>query len=894
MIGRKKLIGVCLTKIYEDSVTEYADRLKVYAAMHDCKLIFFNSFTDFYETSADTNKAYSIYNIINYDMLDGIIILYDSFYSSETPDRIIDAAQKSGTPVLVVNGQRADCCCISGDYTEEYKRLIRHVIKDHGITDTVYMAGFIGEVNSERRINCYKSVMDECNIPINDDNIIHGDYWETPAKDAMERLRKQNRIPKAIFCANDLMALAVCEWLAQHDYRVPEDVIVTGFDGLIAGDFSTPSITTCMQDWDKIAKASIEMISCAAEGKTFETALPEIFSSRLRESCGCKNDTQDFRHTAQQLFTKLHGMQTHENYVNKSYTNMLNIHDMESLRSLLPVYTLEGSYVCVNRRLIRDYLDDNDPAAFSDEMMIINSAFSRGSDISENKTITLKEMVPNLEIWAENDSAYILSAIIAANRICGLYCVKAEDISDVAHKIKRVDIIISNCFNALFNNVRQIQMRNNIANAAMIDPVTSLFNLKGITNWFNEFSDIPESHKKTIAVSMYALPKYKYIYENYGIMESEKCLRFVAESLKKATAHNGVIAHISEDSFIVINIVEEGDNISDIVNKTTSIFFGLMSQLNSNSPYYLEVNAGCTVVNPEWEGRLSNFVKLANIELYINRIRYSGSAAPVGDPAKAKKDFTENFNMLLERNLFNYYFQPIVDARTGDIFAYEALMRTTPEIGMNPMEVLETAEKQNRLYEIERATMFNVMDRYSNDPEGFKDRHVFINSIPGHFLTEADNSILGSKYNEHLKNVVLEITEQNTISDAELDTMKHIGNSDVPVPIAVDDYGTGHSNIVNLMRYSPQIVKIDRFLITDVDKDQNKQMFIKSTIEFARMNDMKVLAEGVETSEELSTVVSYGVEYVQGYYTGKPAPEPLDCIKDSIRAEIIAAQPETV
>ena len=64
-------------------------------------------------------------------------------------------------------------------------------------------------------------------------------------------------------------------------------------------------------------------------------------------------------------------------------------------------------------------------------------------------------------------------------------------------------------------------------------------------------------------------------------------------------------------------------------------------------------------------------------------------------------------------------------------------------------------------------------------------------------------------------------------------------------------------------------------------------MFIKSTIEFARINNIKVLAEGVETSEELKTVVSFGVDYVQGYYMGKPVFEPIKAIPDDIRREIL-------
>ena len=101
--------------------------------------------------------------------------------------------------------------------------------------------------------------------------------------------------------------------------------------------------------------------------------------------------------------------------------------------------------------------------------------------------------------------------------------------------------------------------------------------------------------------------------------------------------------------------------------------------------------------------------------------------------------------------------------------------------------------------------------------------------------------------------------EHDTVSDAELQTLKHLGGNENGNVIAVDDYGTGHSNIVNLLRYSPQVIKIDRFLITDIQNDVNKQMFVRSTIDLARLNGIKVLAEGVETSAELRAFRDFAV-----------------------------------
>lgn len=896
MIDGKKIIGLCLTKIYDGTYADYSERLRKYAKANNCKIIAFNSLYDFYELDSKEMLSSAVYDFINYDMLDGLIVIYDSFCISSVPDSVISRAKSANIPVLVINAEIEGCHSIVGDFENEYKALIRHVLRDHNVKNAVFMAGLRGEKNSEKRKKCFTDVMDELDLKWSDDNIVYGDYWETPAMLAMDRIVARGKgMPEAVICANDQMAMTVCEWLGKNNYRVPEDVIVTGFDGLDPVEYFIPSITTCCCDWDKIARLSIEIMCRFEKGKDAPCEhYHDIFSNSLNESCGCSQNTQSFREKAQKLYKDCNNYRSHEEFITRAYKTMFDIQDIDALKECISGFMLEASYICIDRDIVNSYLDSSSAEAFTEELDVINSVFSKGDDIYNESTVMLRDMIPNLKNGIKDNSMFIISPIFAENRICGLYIVKSEDITDVAHKIMRLDIVITNCFNALFNNAKQKRMMEELSNSALVNPVTGLLNLKGVTTWFNEFSSKEENHKKTVCFSVYNVRKYNYIYENHGLLEIEKCLKFIADSMRKAVVSNGKIAHISEDTFLLINVAKDESEASDTINETTDIFYGLMNERNAVSEYYLEVNAGCTVANAGWSGLLSGFVRLANSELYINRIRYSDEYVSKSVEKREKRDYTEKFNILLERNLFSYFFQPIIDARTGDIFAYEALMRTSPEIGMNPLEVLETAEAQNRLYEIERATVFNVLERLSKDIDKFKNRNVFINTIPGYFLNEDDNFYIGSRYSELLKYLVIEITEQNSITDDELNTIKHIGNSELSVPIAVDDYGTGHSNIVNLMRYSPQIVKIDRFLITDVDKDINKQMFVKSTIEFARMNNMKVLAEGVETSEELCTVVSYGVDYIQGYYTGRPAPDPIDELRYDVREEIRASQPEDI
>ena len=243
---------------------------------------------------------------------------------------------------------------------------------------------------------------------------------------------------------------------------------------------------------------------------------------------------------------------------------------------------------------------------------------------------------------------------------------------------------------------------------------------------------------------------------------------------------------------------------------------------------------------------------------------------------------------IIAGNQFSYAFQPIVDAASGEIAGYEALMRTDAGVNISPMAVIDCATRKNLLYTIEKQTMFNVMDLYVQRLTAFGDRKIFINSIPGSQLNKKDYNDLLRKYSEYLPNVVIEITENTEFKDRELSVLLERSARD-GYGLAIDDFGTGYSNTSSLLSYLPNFLKIDRLLVSNIHEETKKQHFVKSIIEFAKTNGVKTLAEGIETSAELKAVIELGVDYIQGYYTARPSFDVLESIDSDIRSEIIAS-----
>ena len=246
---------------------------------------------------------------------------------------------------------------------------------------------------------------------------------------------------------------------------------------------------------------------------------------------------------------------------------------------------------------------------------------------------------------------------------------------------------------------------------------------------------------------------------------------------------------------------------------------------------------------------------------------------------------------IIDENRLRYHFQPIVSATDGEIYAYEALMRPESDMCLSPFHILKYTELMGRLNDIERATFLNVLNIIESDKAKFKGRRVFLNSIPKTKVSGDDFRRVGELLMKHSDTVVIEMTEQDEPDETELNSVKE-RYQNLGIKTAIDDYGTGYSNVKNLLRYMPNYVKIDRSLLSEIQNSPKKRHFVREIIEFCHGNGIVALAEGVETFEELRAVILLGVDLIQGFYTAKPNEDVIDAIQYRIRQEIRFCQQE--
>jgi EAL domain-containing protein (putative c-di-GMP-specific phosphodiesterase class I)/GGDEF domain-containing protein len=227
---------------------------------------------------------------------------------------------------------------------------------------------------------------------------------------------------------------------------------------------------------------------------------------------------------------------------------------------------------------------------------------------------------------------------------------------------------------------------------------------------------------------------------------------------------------------------------------------------------------------------------------------------------------------ILDEKYIKPVYQPIVSLVDGQIFGYEALSRITDEkLGLNIQQIFDIADKTKKTWEIEALCREKTLQNATVMDPGKK---LFLNVDPNVIHDEKFRNGFTmeclKKYMLSPSNLIFEITERVAVTDNDvfLKTIDHYKNQNFS--IAIDDVGAGFSGLNVIANVKPNYIKIDMNLIRNIDKDEIKQLLCKAMVDFGMNSGIKLIAEGIETEEELKTLIRLKVDYGQGYYLGIP------------------------
>ena len=425
------------------------------------------------------------------------------------------------------------------------------------------------------------------------------------------------------------------------------------------------------------------------------------------------------------------------------------------------------------------------------------------------------------------------------------------------------------------------------------DVLTDLVNRRAFERHIRQLFTEPEK-LGTGAMIMLDIDNLKYVNDTFGHDHGDDYIKATASALRLFSDENSLVARMSGDEFLVF--LYGYDNREQIEKRIVELRFKLSSAsivLPNNANFKVRTSGGIAWY-PFDSVNSAELIRYADFAMYQIKRGTKGEIAEFNLEMYNQNiyilRYSSELDTIIEQQLVDYHLQPIIDVNTGEIFAYEALMRPYRTELKTPAEVLTVARAQGKLKQIERLTWFKSMEKFYAFRDAAGGRYkMFINSIPNYVLDEQDFKTLSDVYAELFPRVVMELTEESQSNkedtDRKLETVRALG-----MQVAIDDYGSGYNSQKLLLDVSPEYIKIDMNIVHNIDTDMNRQETVRDLLSYAKARGIMVIAEGVETESEFYYIRSAGVDYVQGYLLQAPAKSPPELSADTLR--IIRNRPD--
>jgi DNA-binding LacI/PurR family transcriptional regulator len=291
----RKTIAVCVTGYDWEYESRIVNGIFMRCRELDINLLVFSNLKRKPELNSDRVLPESviwgemeIFKLINYDTVDGIIIIGESILDENVIGQIYEQAKLHGIPAVNVNDSKH---VLSGNVLLSDKRamefVMSHLVEDHGFTKINFIGGFPGNLQTEERLAAYKKILSEHNIPIEEDRIAYGEFWKRSI-DCTNKFLDAPELPQAIVCASDTMAIFCMDTIKERGLRIPEDIVVTGFDGIKDCELYSPTITSVRRGFNEAGIAAVDVLADLWSGRSNAPVTVNVDSVLVRNgSCGC-------------------------------------------------------------------------------------------------------------------------------------------------------------------------------------------------------------------------------------------------------------------------------------------------------------------------------------------------------------------------------------------------------------------------------------------------------------------------------------------------------------------------------------------------------------------------------------------------------------------------------
>ena len=620
---KEKVIAVCIAGSDECAQTAYIDAVCELAQKYKCKILFFTSFSGTCMVEKYYEGEMEIYSLINYELLDGIIVFAETIKDKNILESIVKYAKCASVPVITIDHYINGCYNIIFDCRGAVEKIVQHIVEKHEFQCIEFVDNIKEDSDTKKRKELFFHVMEEHGYSAQP-SLLHQNCFEFKLKKAVD-LPKVKKVADVIVCTDDMTAIDVCQKLQEAGYHIPEDVAVTGFGGLREGMAYIPSLTTVCIDTISAVDCAFQSLETLFDGGNVPHEIVLDYKVIYGESCGCTRmkNIKEQNHLIQSLYNDIN---IDRYFVNRLMNMTAELSECSSIKEAaeqmtahIEMLSVSKCWICIvdnyieDAELLQDILkkEFTGVRGYTEWMECI--LYQDGKEYHHDIRFRQKEILPRMAQELGISGQIVIAPLHVLDRTIGYFAFTYQPARNQFHQMQSFGNSISTLLETLKYKTEQQLLIEKLEVQSLYDPLTGILNRRGFFKQLHKMYSESVREGVPVAVISVDMDNLKYINDTYGHSEGDEAIVFTAKALTKACGSRMFCSRIGGDEFMIAGNVPE--EIAVRFGRKLKALFDEHNEKDGKK-YQMGFSLGLMQAKASAETAVEEFIRQADYRMY--------------------------------------------------------------------------------------------------------------------------------------------------------------------------------------------------------------------------------------------------------------------------------------
>lgn len=608
---------------------------RIHETKEEVNLYIFTSSGNWSKDADYTVGEYNIYRLPRLEDFDGIILDLNNIICEDVQQEIVEKVRASKVPAISIGREVEGFYYVGIDNYAAMQNMIGHLHECHGCSRYWLIMGPENNYENEQRVRALKDYMREHDITFSDENLYYGNFEYQCGVEGFAKLFTQNKsLPDAIICANDNIAVGVCESVKTHGYSIPQDVLVSGFDNFDKAGCYEPRITTIEHNREEVGYHCADLLLKLWAGEQVPNYTYTSTEGMFWDSCGCENDiVVDARGALKDQI--LYGIETSEFDEEVLFLEyeLLQCNTVGEMMNCIPqcipsmkcdaMYLVLDEHInaykkqtelSMNQQLMED---EGFHVIGYPESMQVSFAYENGKTLNpQNNRIT--NIFPMFD-YDKGGESFLFLPLHFRSRTVGYFVIRNAVYLMEKQYLFQVIKAMTTAIENLHQKEKLEYMNQLLSDLYIKDALTGMYNRFGYQKLAVKYFERLKAENMPVLIMFLDLDRLKYINDQYGHEMGDLAIVTTAKAILKYCDKDAVPSRTGGDEFVLVQKVMSEKETDEMMQNIRQSMEEASKRLQM--PFPLSVSIGVAVTEPDKEKSLEDYVREADEMMYQEKVR---------------------------------------------------------------------------------------------------------------------------------------------------------------------------------------------------------------------------------------------------------------------------------